>query len=252
MNLFDSADLPDPAPDPDGGWGRTIDQVATLMALGVAAKMEEYGFLLHATDAIPPLTRWLVQAANRAGYPDPDTFAALFGELTPLIDGVTHGLLDVMVEERPGTDPWSHTPTIPIPITVVHLVTAGATLIVDIAGSNAKFGYASEVLRSLGKMHEVLFSHQLRNDPDIATLNVLIRGTSVEVHGVVVRLPQSGVAHLARMFESAASRLRSGSLLTQGSADDATALAASFESNALTLRDLNTRFGQSAGPRHGS
>jgi hypothetical protein len=191
---------------------------------------------------------------------NPDTPVNLeqyFASLTDIEDftnQIRNELLLSIAEERPGTIPWEHEPTIPLPIVILSSLNHTLSVCGSIALTHNEPRWTQHALDTLSDIAnlttEQLSQPQLEDTP--TSIPVLFGVGHLQVPGPIIYLPQPGVAATARYIENVIHRLATGTdwniPAELGVTNDSLCEILSVE--ARRLRDLNERYGQQSGPRH--
>lgn len=221
-------------------------------AAAVRARLGEFGVAMPVEESIEMVLAWVDQTAAdtrqaretvivHAGPPDQVAFR------------LADDLLLSIAEERPGTDPFSHDATIPVPVALVGLTAQALTVLADLALANGAPFAVHAATTTAGSLLARLTQAFSGGPVEMGPVTVGEEDSAV-IDGPIVRLPQPGLAYTARMLENAAARLEQGrwGLPPTERAVTIDLLATNFTREAARLRFLTAHYGQPSTPTPGS
>lgn len=225
----------------------------------VGVQLSELNVLYTPSKLVPVTVNWVVEAAAEeelsldeyvASVDDGDGVA---GGVDEIVKSVTGVFLLMIGEERPGSEPWEHEYTIPVPVSVALIVSHVSSMCATVAYGNNADSWSQTGYGAAASVTSILAEQFIRNEYVEGKMSIMFKDGLKTLEGPIVKLPQPGVAFIARFFEGCADFVRKGLWkvddLEVVSKDD---VAAVIEHEAVILRDLCLRFGVSPGPKKNS
>lgn len=216
--------------------------------------MESYEVFFSSVETLPAVIGWMIETAVKEGVPVAELIYT-FKDLDKAADQIAHKLLLDIAEERPGSDPWEHEPTVPVHIALVGTLLHSLNICVNLALGNHDDGWALYCLALSGKissgMAEQLMTHDKPEEKEI----VIDYGNHMlmKMNGIVIYYPQSGLAATARILEGTALRLEKTLWKVGDEMPQISEMTASnLRKEAHILRGLTGAYGSQTGPREGS
>jgi hypothetical protein len=178
-----------------------------------------------------------------------ETYLTSLTDVTEFTNAVRDELLLSIAEERPGTNPWDHEPTIPMPVIITSTLNHALSVCAQLALHEEQPRWVQQALDGISEISTNL-TEQL-SLPDLKTeeMNILFGVGLLPVHGYVIKLPQPGIANTARFLEAVVSQLQTERwAIPDDMGINADNLAAILAIEAARLRNLTSRFGKDSGP----
>jgi hypothetical protein len=214
--------------------------------------MDKYGVLVQTIDVIPTIVQWTIVSALEAGV-SVEEFISSITDMPAAVEEIRNMVLLEIAEERPGSNPWDYMASIPVPLTLVGMFMFYTTACVKVAMASNATPWATDGNDSVHYMAHYLSEVSATGVPRIEQMEVLFGVGPRTVHDLIVPMPQPGMSHLRRFFDSCATRLETGIwMVPEDEGVTAEDLALSLRRQADMIGDLNKRFGESTGPRLGS
>jgi hypothetical protein len=218
----------------------------------ISMHLREYAVFCPSLDVVPYATNWTVQTAISEGLSSTEVIMNLAATKTvdAAAETVAQAILFDLAEERPGTDVWKSTTTVPVPAVEINSIIFHCGYLIGLAIENGDPEWAQEGTDAIVALTRVvsdnpyhLPSTDYRTDSSAPSFAGSNRAMTAPV-------PQAAVARLARYMECVARRLdKKVWHLPAHATLTAEILGESFTEQAYTLREINRENGQSAGPR---
>jgi hypothetical protein len=157
-----------------------------------------------------------------------------------------------IAEERPGTDPFSHEPTIPTPVVVILNASYALASCADIAIINGAYQTARGYIDCLGQLAYIsadsAMNFPAEEDQVVQVVTPDTESGTAIFEEAIILTPQPALAFCARKMESVADRLESGEWIvgSEKGDEDASITIKNLRRAATIFRDLNSQYG-----RHG-
>ena len=196
----------------------------------------------------PPETLWAAMSWLMGESENQSTSPEIIAEETPVEDAalsIVSLLLASIAEERPGTYPFDHAATIPVPMPVLMRTIHALAIIVNVSTQNGRFNQTGYLTGAIGALARIAAGQDFMGQETIVPDG---RGEpDLTIDPPYCFVPQPGLAFCARVIEGVARDLRDGSLApsVDGQIIDVVQLVHSLENDALGLRLLNRAFGVS-------
>lgn len=229
-------------------WGRTPEEVSQVLAVLISDELLQFGLTVSLSEAVLAIDNWLGTAATNTGVSVEEAAAAL-GDLEPVAQEIVHSTALALGEERPGTDPWKHDANIPMPLPLANVIQAALALTEMLATYNDAdtwVRYASQT----GVLLNALIEKQTE-ELDIDEMEIrLSNGNRGFIVAPIIYLPQPAVAYIARLIEVVSTRVQQSRWSVPDDLDDEGIRQAiiNLKEQAMSMRELNIRYGVPAGP----
>lgn len=240
-------------PEPEIG---TLTGFVNVLSLNVSLRLAELGIDMPLDDTQKTVFRWLQKTYIGRNGSLEALFPVPLSIVRALSEEISLAVAGEIAEERPGTDPWEHTPEIPVPLMLLTIIGHILTITARTAYHNGNLPWMEQGMRNVTSLWAHL-AEQVGNDlgteqrvefPNDA------EGNRRVYPGLAYKLPQSAVAHVARYLETSAERLGSGEwkMDSEEASLADKQLDQQFIENILDmseiLRNLNKVYGRPVGP----
>lgn len=207
----------------------------------VNALLGEYRITLDEHATLLAAQSWLIDEAHRTAT-SPETIARRVPAREAALS-LTAELLSSIAEERPGTYPFDHAATIPVPLNTAMRTIHALSIVVSIYAGNNRSHRIPGLTNAIGALARIVGGTASLPAPS---------ASPQDSAASVFLVPQPGIAYCARIIEGAARDLDLGTLdplFEEGEEVTIDDLVISLRTDAHELRALNTRHGRS--PEHG-
>lgn len=171
--------------------------------------------------------------------------------LDDMANYISQQVLMLLSEERPGTNPFDHYGTIPVPLQTFAIAMHNLTLIANIAVVNNSVGLSRDTVQAVGSMAYLLMEASIAGIPS-REIEIPIDedGEPNTITGPFILTPQSGVAYIIRRLEGAEDSLHSGEWkIPRGESDsDLDEFIDDLVEIVPILISLNKQYGQTGEP----
>lgn len=211
----------------------TVQDFLEILCQAITTRLDEYQVGLSSHETVLVAQEWLTNTSLATHQPVEVVIAT-----TPIEDAslaVVSELLADIAEERPGTYPFGHEATIPIPLPLILRTIHALSILINLMIAN-------------GRPHRVAFF--------AGAIGALTRITAQQVgeqtmsappqdEDVAFLMPQPGIAFCARLIENAARDIDMGYLAVDFGADDIDVedFIIALRNDAQALRARNRQFG---------
>jgi hypothetical protein len=168
-----------------------------------------------------------------------------------IADYISRQVLLLLVEERPGTNPFDHEGTIPVPLQVFAVAMHNLTLVANVAVVNNSLGLSRDTVQAVGSMAYLIAESTIAGIPSREIEIPIGENDEMEtITGPFILTPQSGVAYIIRRLEGAEDSLHSGTWKIPESESDVELdeLIDDLVEIVPILVSLNKHYGQSGEP----
>lgn len=229
---------------------RTPSEFVAQLTSAITNRLSEYGLVLETSEATTLIAKW----ADEQKFEKSAVLYADDEQIGEVAESLVTRLLAEIAEERPGTDPWDHEPTIPFPLPILLMQNTYLALCSNLAIHNSANQWARQANAAISAIADSILEQITLETPEVETHQVLHNGEMRTVYGQTIKLPQPALAFLARYYENVAFHIERELWILEDHADieERFATLTTLTSQAALMRNLNERFGRSTGPRQHS
>jgi hypothetical protein len=226
---------------------RTPTDFVAQLTSAIAERLSGFGLVVETSEATTLIAKW----ASEQKFETSHVLHADDSQIGEVADALVTRLLAEIAEERPGTDPWAHEANIPFPLPILLMQNTYLSLCSNIALHNSANQWVRQANASINAISDCILEHITLDAPGIDTHQILYNGEMRNVYGQTIMIPQPALAFLARYYENVVFHIEKGLWLLEDSADEEErrATLSTLTLQAITMRNLNERFGRAAGPK---
>lgn len=177
-----------------------INECAALLS----ERLGDFGIALPEDGVDEMVADWLSE--SRLPGEDIDDIAARLTTDDVATEIATH-LLAQIAEERPGTDPFAHDATIPLPLPVASRLINSLTVCTEIALINNDLDRTHGLVAACCAVSGILTHALVEGELVESPVQLAHEGNEYEFPGPLVMFPQPGLAYCARMIAGTAENL---------------------------------------------
>lgn len=234
---------------------RSPEEFVNAITSAVSERLSTFGLEIDPTEAATIIARWAEKVADEHTFERSSVLYATENDISEIADNLVSQLLGDIAEERPGTDPWDHEATIPVPMSFLLIEQTYLATCATLALRNDADKWARHAIACIGQISEAILEATTRETPPpVTVMEILLRGEMRPVRGQAIFIPQPAAAYIARFYENVAFHVERGlwDLHDPSDAEEREATLETLTTHAEMLRDLNARFGRKPGPRRDS
>jgi hypothetical protein len=226
-----------------------VEDYLNNLSNAIKQKLSSYSIEINGTEARHFVKKWFKNLEENR----PDEILGMLADRHNSIDELSSDivrtvLLDI-AEERPGTNPWAHEPTIPLPEHLLPRISATLSACSIISAANGAHDWAlNATANSLAanNYHASAIAKGKVIEDDEA--EILINDEIKSYRGRILLIPQPASAYLARFFENTLMRIIDQNWVVPKEINSWTETIATLKIESDLLRHLNSLYGRKASP----
>lgn len=211
----------------------------------LTARLDQFGVSLPENGVHQVVAAWLDDTAGPNG---PEIYV-VDRDPADMAEELAAYMLSQIAEERPGTDPFAHEATIPLPLSVAYRLIQSMSIAAQISLENDDPDRAHGLLSAISAVsgratNALLTGAAIDGAIDVSGPN----GTVAAFDGPLVLLPQPGLAYITRMLTAVADGLADGDYESGQDDETVVRLVRALASDAAGIRAFTRQFGIDPNP----
>lgn len=211
----------------------SVQDFLEALCQAITARLSDYQVGLSTHETVLVAQEWLTSTSLDASEPLDAMIASISVEDASL--AIVSELLADIAEERPGTYPFGHEATIPIPLTLILRTIHALSILINLMVANERPHKVAFLAGAIGALTRI--TAQQANERSLHT-------PAPEEEDIFL-MPQPGVAFCARLIENAAREIDTGYLTVDFGSDDVDLddFLVALRGDAEALRARNRQYG---------
>ncbi len=226
-----------------------VEDYLNKLSSAIKIKLSSYSVEINGTEARHFVKKWFKNLEENR----PDEVLNLLTDRANSIEELSSDIVQTVLldiaEERPGTNPWIHEASIPLPEHLLPriIATLAACSIISAANDALDWGLnaTANALAASNYHATAIAKNKILEDEDA---EILINDEIKSYRGRVILIPQPASAYLARFFENTLMRIIDQNWSVPKELNSWTETIATLKIESDLLRHLNNLYGRKASP----
>lgn len=241
------------APDnwnPNGeSYDFAVEDYLNRLSNAIKHKLSAYSIEINSTEARHFVKKWFRKLEEDRPEEVLNMLSDRHNSIDDLSSDIVQTVLLDIAEERPGTNPWGHEPTIPLPEHLLPRIAATLSACAIISSANGVHDWAlnatANALAANNYHASAIAKGKVLENEEA---EILINDEIKSYQGRVLLVPQPASAYLARFFENTLMRIIDQNWVVPKEINSWTETVATLKIESDLLRHLNSLYGRKPSP----
>ena len=226
-----------------------VEDYLNRLSVAIKQKLISYSIDINGTEARQFVKKWFHNLEETRPDEVLNMLADRHNSIEDLSSDIVQTVLLDIAEERPGTNPWGHSATIPLPEHLLSRIAATLSACSIISAANGAHDWAlnasANAIAANNYHASAIAKGEVLEDEEA---EILINGDIKSYKGRVLLIPQPASAYLARFFENTLMRIIDQNWVVPKEINSWTETIATLKIESDLLRHLNSLYGRKASP----